>query len=232
MSRTSFLALFRNRILAGILLVVPLAFSLWVAGFLYFKLTGWAVNVAEKIMPEPFPEWGHHCVRVASIVFIILLLFFVGTLARYKIFQLLINLTEWIVMKVPMLNTIYSTCRQIGNAVWAPQGGMFSKVVLFEYPRKGIWVIGFLTNENNNDHWELHAKTHERLISVFLPTTPNPTSGFLLFIPERDCIRLKMPVSEGMRLVISGGAISVKEGIPELHGEELQTEEPHPDAAQ
>jgi uncharacterized membrane protein len=79
--------------------------------------------------------------------------------------------------------------------------------VLFEYPRKGLWVIGFLTNENKKA-FEINDKTDEELISVFLPTTPNPTSGFLLFVPRRDCKFLKMSVAEGMRLVISGGAVS------------------------
>ncbi len=212
MNRPGLAALIRNRIFAGLLLVVPLGFSLWVAGFLYFKLTGWAVNIMSHFVSRPYPEWWMHCVRIGSIIIILVLLFFIGQLARYKVFRMLINFTEWSVMKVPMLNTIYSTCRQIGNAIWAPEGGMFSKVVLFEYPRKGIWVIGFLTNENRDHDWELHEKSGEDLISIFLPTTPNPTSGFLLFVPREDCQILDMPVSEGMRLVISGGAVSSHHG--------------------
>ena len=81
---------------------------------------------------------------------------------------------------------------------------MFRKVVLIEYPRKGIYTIGFLTNENKED-WELSEKTGKDLISLFIPTTPNPTSGFLLFVPRKDCTFLDMKVSEGMKLVISGG---------------------------
>ncbi len=212
MNKPGLAALFRNRILAGLLLVVPLGFSLWVAGFLYLKLTGWAVDIMSNFVSHPYPEWWMHCVRIGSIIIILVMLFFIGQLARYKVFRMLINLTEWSVMKVPMLNTIYSTCRQIGNAIWAPQGGMFSKVVLFEYPRKDIWVIGFLTNENKDPDWELHEKSGKELISVFLPTTPNPTSGFLLFVPREDCKVLDMPVSEGMRLVISGGAVSSRHG--------------------
>jgi uncharacterized membrane protein len=84
---------------------------------------------------------------------------------------------------------------------------MFRQVILFEYPRKGIWVIGFLTNENKS-RFEVNEKSSGEMLSIFLPTTPNPTSGFLLFVPKKDCVFLDMTVAEGMRLVISGGAVT------------------------
>jgi len=123
---------------------------------------------------------------------------------RYKFGRLLARFTEWLLLKVPLLRSVYVTSRQIGEALWTPQGNMFSKVVLIEYPRKGIYTIGFLTNENKKE-WELSVKTNKQLLSIFVPTTPNPTSGFLLFVPREDCQFLDMKVSEGMKLVISGG---------------------------
>ena len=123
---------------------------------------------------------------------------------RYKFGRLLARFTEWLLLKVPILRSVYVTSRQIGEALWTPKGNMFSKVVLIEYPRKGIFTMGFLTNENKKD-WELSEKTGKQLLSIFVPTTPNPTSGFLLFVPREDCQFLDMKVSDGMKLVISGG---------------------------
>jgi uncharacterized membrane protein len=114
---------------------------------------------------------------------------------------------EKLIMKIPMLNVVYSTSQQLVDAVRNPNAGMFRQVVLFEYPRKGIYVIGFLTNENTKS-CELVEKTEEALISIFLPTTPNPTSGFLLFVPKNDCVFLNMSITEAMRMIISGGAVS------------------------
>ena len=136
------------------------------------------------------------------------MIFLIGYVTRYTLGQHLIRVTENIMLKLPIIRTIYSTIQQIGAAIWAQKGGMFSEVVLFEYPRKGIYVIGFLTNENNSDEWELKQKTGQELYSVFLPTTPNPTSGFLLFVPREDCKILDMDVTEAMRLIISGGAVT------------------------
>ena len=119
-------------------------------------------------------------------------------------------MADWIMLKLPLLSTVYSTTRQIGEALWAPQGNMFRKAVLLEYPRRGIYAIGFLTSENE-ENWEIGEKTGKQLVSIFLPTTPNPTSGFLLLLPKEECIILDMKVADAMRLVISGGAVKAHE---------------------
>jgi len=215
----------RNRIVAGLFVVVPMVISLWIAYFIYTKLTEWSVGLIQSIF-RAFAEknffgagflaylgshvhdfWFISLVRIAALIIICALLLGIGQLAKYALGRRLIAITEWLMMKVPMLNTVYSTTRQIGDAIWAPGGGMFRQVVLFEYPRKGIYVIGFVTNENKGP-WEIGAKTGKDLVNVFLPTTPNPTGGFLLFIPREDCIFLDMDVAVGMRLVISGGAVT------------------------
>ena len=211
----------RNRILAGLFIVVPLGVSLWIGYFVFDKLTQWGVTLLglgfEALDNAGFTKfnylslhindlWIQVPIRIGSLFIIFSALFFIGQLAKWTIGKKLIAITDYIMKKVPMLNTIYTTIQQIGEAIWSPTGGMFRQVVLFEYPRRQMWVIGFLTNENQNE-WELSQKTGEELYSVFLPTTPNPTSGFLLFIPKKDCILLDMDIAEGMRLVISGGAV-------------------------
>lgn len=219
-----FITLIRNRIIAGLFVVIPIVISIWIGYFIFDKLTDWGVAFIENAFAtlcknELLSEkqvafsstlinslWFIVIVRICSLLIILTSLFLVGVVARWTIGHKLIGLAQHMMMRVPMLNTVYSTVQQIGEAIWAPRGGMFRQVVLFEYPRHGIWVIGFLTNENDRD-WELDKKTGEELLSIFLPTTPNPTSGFLLFLPRKDCIMLDMDITEGMRLVISGGAV-------------------------
>jgi len=154
--------------------------------------------------------WVIQGIRIATLLAIAVSLFLIGELARYKLGRWFIRIAEWAVLKLPILRTVYTTCHQIGEAIWAPSGNMFRKVVLFEYPRKGIYVIGFMTNDNSKGN-ELTSCTGKQLISIFLPTTPNPTSGFLLFIPAEECTILDMKISDAMRLIISGGAIDIND---------------------
>lgn len=198
-----------NKILAGFLLIVPIATTIWIAIFLYDILTEWAGMILEhKAFESMNKVFGvETVVRLFSLFLILFVLYLIGSIAKYAIGKRIAKILERIILKIPMLNIIYTTIQQIRDALSNPHAGMFRKVVLFEYPRKGIYVIGFLTNENTGE-WELEEHTGKDLISIFLPTTPNPTSGFLLFVPREDCIFLKMGIAEGMRLVISGGAVA------------------------
>jgi len=198
-----------NRILGGFFLMLPIALTVWIAGFLYNVLTDWV----EWILEIPFFEHlkdvlgFETLIRLLSLILILCILFAIGSIAKYAVAKRILTILERGILKIPMLNIVYSTTQQIIDALRNPSAGMFRKVILFEYPRKGLYVIGFLTNENESGG-ELEEKTGKDLISIFLPTTPNPTSGFLLLVPREDCIFLEMGIKEGMRMVISGGAIS------------------------
>lgn len=198
-----------NRILAGFLLILPIALTLYIVSFLYGLLTNWADRIIQiKAFENLRQIFGFEAlVRLFSFCLVLLVLFSIGTVVKYTIGKRILTIIERWILKIPLLNIVYSTIQQIIDAVKNPKAGMFRKVVLFEYPRKGLYVIGFLTNENTKE-WELREKTGKDLISIFLPTTPNPTSGFLLFIPREDCIFLKMGITEGMRLVVSGGVVA------------------------
>jgi uncharacterized membrane protein len=210
-SSVSLIAHLRNRMLAGLFVIVPLAITIWVAWFVYSQLTEWAVTLLLPYIPTLEDEfWVIQGIRIATLLAIAAILFLIGELARYKLGRWFIRIAEWAVLKLPILRTVYTTCHQIGEAIWAPSGNMFRKVVLFEYPRKGIYVIGFMTNDNSKGN-ELTSCTGKQLISIFLPTTPNPTSGFLLFIPAEECTILDMKISDAMRLIISGGAIDIND---------------------
>ena len=204
-TKTKIFRRLKSRFFAGVLVLVPIFVTFWLTGFLYVKLSNWAVIITERFVPEIHKLfWLKQTVRLGTLLLIIVILLLIGESMRYKLGRIFARFAEWFLLKVPVLRSVYLTSRQIGEAILTPKGSMFSKVVLIEYPRKGIYTMGFLTNENKNK-WELSEKINKDLLSIFIPTTPNPTSGFLLFIPREDCQFLDMKVSEGMKLVISGG---------------------------
>lgn len=190
------------------------------AAFLYSKLTQWAVGISRKYFPQFHQAaddfWMEQGIRVISLLLILVLLFIAGQLMRLALGRKLISLMQKLFLKLPIINFIYSTCKQIGDALWSSkEGNMFRQVVLFEYPMKGCYAIGFLTNENKRD-FEVTQKLNAPMLSVFMPTTPNPTSGFLMFIPKENCIFLNMSVPDAMRLIVSCGAVTPP--VPDPHG--------------
>ncbi|MBR4254431.1 MAG: DUF502 domain-containing protein [Lentisphaeria bacterium] len=202
---------FRNMIVTGILVAVPIVLSLWVAWYLYSRLTGWGLTLADTLglMSGLPPFWRTQIIRVLALIAILAFLFFLGLLMKVTIGRKVIAKAQALLLKVPLVNFIYSTCKQIGDTIMSSKSGnMFRQVVLIEYPRKGCYAIGFMTNENTSENSEVARRLEKGdLISVFMPTTPNPTSGFLMFIPRDECIMLDMSVSDAMRLIVSCGAI-------------------------
>ena len=132
-------------------------------------------------------------------------IYLIGLIARNVFGRRLIHLLERLLLRLPLLGSVYSTVHQIGHAILAgTSNGMFRKVVLIEYPKKDSFAIGFVTADACAS---CNTASGHDLISVFVPTTPNPTSGFLLLLPKSDISFLDMSVAEGMRLVISGGVV-------------------------
>ena len=202
---------FRNMIVTGIIVAVPVVLSLWVAWYLYSHLTGWGLTLADSLglMSELPVFWRTQIIRALALIVVLAALFFLGVLTKVTIGRKVIGKTQALLLKVPLVNFIYSTCKQIGDTIMSSKkGNMFQQVVLIEYPRKGSYAIGFMTNENTEENSEVARRLGKGdLISVFMPTTPNPTSGFLMFIPREECIMLDMSVSDAMRLIVSCGAI-------------------------
>ncbi len=202
---------FRNMIVTGVIVAVPIVLSLWVAWYLYSRLTDWGITLANslELMSELPDFWRTQIIRVLALIVVLAVLFFLGVLTKITIGRKVIEKAQALLLKVPLVNFIYSTCKQIGDTIMSSKkGNMFQQVVLFEYPRKGCWAIGFMTNENTPENSEAARRLGKGdLISVFMPTTPNPTSGFLMLIPREECIMLDMSVSDAMRLIVSCGAI-------------------------
>jgi uncharacterized membrane protein len=122
------------------------------------------------------------------------------------------RISEDMLARMPVIRNIYSALKQILETVFADHSAAFREAVLIEYPRRGIWAVGFITGRTEG---EVQNTTEEECINIFLPTTPNPTSGFLLFVPKKDLIPLSMTVEEAIKMVISGGIITPPDRRPE-----------------
>lgn len=142
--------------------------------------------------------------RIIALILFVALTTAVGRVTRLVVGKRMVTATESIITRVPLLNKTYGFMKEISQTLLSGKKTMFQRVVLVEFPRTGVYSIGFVTSETEG---EVQEKTRETVINVFVPTTPNPTSGFLILVPRGQLIDLGMTVAEGMKLVISGGAV-------------------------
>jgi uncharacterized membrane protein len=201
--KSSLLAKLRNYFLAGVLVTAPIAITLYVVwGFL--KLLDRKIT---PVIPYTYNPNTYLPVDIPGLGLIIAVAFFitVGFFTRNFFGRLIVRVSENLVERVPVINTIYGAIKQIFETVMASKSDAFKEVVMFEYPRKGIWVMGFVTGSTKG---EVQSLTDTEVVNIFLPTTPNPTSGFLLFVPKKDLTYMKMSVEEGIKMIVSGGIIT------------------------
>ncbi len=223
MTDKSFLNRLKNLLFTGLLVVVPFLVAVWMSWWIYDVLTVWAIGLAAKLnLPgmegEALSFWVRQGIRILALFFMIVVLLLVGQLTKLTLGRRLIGLGQKLLMHLPLVSFIYSTCKQIADAMKSTSGGMFHQVVLFEYPTSGSYAIGFLTNENT-EPCEITERLGKPVVSIFMPTTPNPTSGFLLMIPRDKCIFLKMSVSDAMKLIVSVGTVFPEQKAQELSGQ-------------
>ena len=212
------LARLRTYFLTGIVVSAPVGITIW----LIWLFIAFVDRSVVPLIPDAYNPSDVLGVSVPGIGVIVVLIVvtFIGFMVTNFFGRYMVRFGERMVARVPVVRTIYGVIKQIFDAVLAQSEGAFRDVVLIEYPRKGIWVIGFITS---NTEGEVQRVTPDDMVNVFLPTTPNPTSGFLLFVPRKDCIVLDMTVEEGVKLVISGGIVSPpdkKAPHGEVEGEE------------
>lgn len=183
----------RNSFFTGLLVVLPLGASV--------GLIWWVVRLVTAWLPANYdsPIW-----RVTAVMFLIVVTVMVGILTRKVAGKRLISVGEEVIRQTPLLNKIYPFMKEISQTMLSGQKTMFQRVVLVEFPRAGVYSIGFVTSETGG---EAQAKTKENVVNVFVPTTPNPTSGFLMLVPQEQITDMEMSVAEGMKMVISGGAV-------------------------
>ena len=210
--QSGLIAGFRNSFLTGLVVIAPVALTIW----LIWSVIGWIDGFVLPFIPNLYhPDnilntfFGQDvAINIRGLGVVVFLLFttFVGWIAKGFLGRSLIRVGENLVRRMPVVRSIYSGVKQIAETVFAQSDRSFEKACLIEYPRKGIWAVGFISTEAKGEV-KYKAKSNSDLLSVFVPTTPNPTSGFMLFFPRNDVIELEMSIEDAAKLVISAGLV-------------------------
>jgi uncharacterized membrane protein len=194
---------FRNAFFSGVILVAPIALTIWVFSKIIDFVGGTFISlfVPDRLRASPGLEAAWDILATLIVIILVTLL---GYVSRYVFGKFFFSIGHRFIQSIPGVSQVYNTVRQSVNTFSSQSRHLFNRVVLVEFPRKGCWTIGFLTNTVQG---EAQTKTQDEVLTVFVPTTPNPTSGFLLMLPKRDAIELDMTVGDGMKMIISGGAV-------------------------
>ena len=195
----------RGYFLTGIIVTAPIGLTFYVS----FLFIGFIDSKVRNIIPVKYHYDNILPFEIPGIglLIVFIMLTFIGFLTAGIIGRYIIKLGERIIARLPIIRSVYGALKQIFESVLKTSSKSFREVVLIEYPRKGIWAIGFITGDTKG---EVQESSKDELVNVFLPTTPNPTSGFLLFVPRKDLRVLNMNVEEGIKMVISGGIVTPK----------------------
>ena len=187
----------------GILVTAPVAMTFYLA----YKLIVWVDVLVNKMLPPKFLPDTYLPFTIPGLGFIVLigLLIVIGMFATGFLGKFFLKLGEWIVYKLPFISSVYSLFKQVFSTFLSNKNNAFNKVVMLEYPRKGIWILGLVSTETGG---EIQEKLPEPMLNVFIPTTPNPTSGFLIFVPQKDVIEVDISVEDAIKFVISGGIVN------------------------
>jgi uncharacterized membrane protein len=192
----------RNYFLAGILITAPVGLTVYIAWlFITWVDDGVFALLPPKYNPETYLPFS---IPGIGLVIAVVVITFIGAVTAGLIGRITRQMMEAVLNRVPVIRGVYGAIKQVMETVLANRSAAFRECILVEYPRKGIWTLGFMTGTTYS---EIAQTIEEEMVNVFVPTTPNPTSGFLLFVPKRDIIVLKMPVEDGIKLVISGGMV-------------------------
>ncbi len=202
-----FLKRVRASFISGLILLLPLVVTVFVVNLLIEKIGGPSSRVFFGFLDTAWLDksWAPIVLKVISIIFVIILITLFGWLSKHFLGKYILRFTEITIERLPLVKTVYKTVKQMVEAFSGTERVVFQKTVLVEFPRDGIYSIGFITNRKRS---EMEDKVAKRLVTVFVPTTPNPTSGFLLLVPEEKVMELEMSVTDGIKTVISGGAVT------------------------
>ena len=197
----------RNYFLTGVIVTAPIAITI----FLVWQFITFLDSYVGRLVPVRYNPETYLPFGIPGIGLVIMLAFLtlIGFVTAGFAGRTLVRTGERLLSRMPIIRSVYGTLKQIFETVLNQSSRSFREVVLVEYPRRGIGAIGFVTGPTQG---EVQERTDEDLVNIFLPTTPNPTSGFLLFVPRKDLIHLNMTVEEGIKLVISGGIVTPKSG--------------------
>ncbi|MFQ6672108.1 MAG: DUF502 domain-containing protein [Candidatus Tectimicrobiota bacterium] len=221
---------FRRIFVTGLLVTIPLAVTVFLLSWLFTKLDRLSPLLTRGLIALGLPLPEGFRLPGLGILFTVALVFLVGIFITTFVGRRIIDWGEELLRKIPLVRIIYGGAKQVVDAVASQRGTAFNQVVLVEYPRKGLYSIGFLTCENSG---EIQAVDQRHLVNVFIPTTPNPTSGLLIVVPQEDVVPLSMTVEDGIKFIMSGGLLapevplSVQTGAaPSLLGGTPPSEQP------
>jgi uncharacterized membrane protein len=197
----SIAAKLRNYFITGIVVLVPIGITLY--------LTKFFIRISSKLIPAEINPNNYLPILIPGLEIVLAIIFItlIGYLSLSFIGKKILQLFNDLLKKIPILRTIYSAIGQMAETL-APKKNSKKSVVLVEYPRKGSWAVGFATKDNKG---EISKKTNQKLVNVFVPTTPNPTSGFLLMFPKEDIIYLDMNFEEASKFIVSAGTSNPKD---------------------
>lgn len=200
---TGFFARLRNYFFAGIAITAPLGLTL----YLVIALVNGVDWVFYKILPDQYDPENYLSYDIPGLgfVFVLVVLTLIGWLTAGFVGRIWLSLTESILTRMPVVRGLYGALKEIVEAMLGQKSKAFRKVVLVEYPRKDMWSLGFLTGETQGETQRVIAS---ELLNVFIPTTPNPTSGYLVFVPREDTVIMDMTVEEGFKMIMSAGIIT------------------------
>ncbi|MDK3072873.1 DUF502 domain-containing protein [Sedimentitalea sp. JM2-8] len=223
--KPSLFARLRSSFLTGLVVIAPVGLTMW----LIWTVVGWIDGFVLPLVPQTIRPEHYIGINLRGVGVVIFLVFtiFIGWIAKGLIGRSLIRWGESIVDRMPVVRSIYSGIKQISETVFAQSERSFEKACLIQYPRKDIWAIGFISTTAKGEISK-RAQTTGELMSIFLPTTPNPTSGFLLFLPKEDVIELDMTVEEAAKLVISAGLVYPNGKDPTVPPETASKTKPRP----
>ncbi len=192
---------FRRYLVAGLLVWVPLGITVLVVRLLVGWLDQTLLLLPEDYQPERLLGFS---IPGLGVLLSLLIVFLTGVLVANFLGRSLVSLWEHLLEHIPLVRSIYSGAKQLAETMFSSSGDSFRKVLLVEFPRRGLWTLAFLTG---NDIGEAQEKTGRNVVNVYVPTTPNPTGGYFVMVPREDIVELSMSVDDGLKMLMSMGAV-------------------------
>ena len=197
----------KNDLIAGLLVVIPLATTIW----LTITIANWVINFLTRVPQQINPFDGLHPILVNLLNLLVgltvplLFILLIGLMARNIAGKWLLDLGERVLQAIPLAGAVYKTLKQLLETLLKDSNGKFRRVILVEYPRRGMWAIAFVTGTINSD---IQSHMSEQMLSIFIPTTPNPTTGWYAIVPEHEVVDLSMSIEDAFKVVVSGGIVN------------------------
>lgn len=197
----------KNDLIAGLLVIIPLATTIW----LTITIASWVIKFLTRIPKQINPFDGLHPILVNLLDLLVglavplLSILVIGLMARNIAGRWLLDVGERLLQAIPLAGQVYKTLKQLLETILKDSSGKFRRVILVEYPRRGMWAIAFVTGAISDD---IQQRMNRPMLSVFIPTTPNPTTGWYAVVPEEEVVNLSMSIEDAFKIIISGGIVA------------------------